>query len=92
MPGDFGMSVCQVEDLRGGDAEENAGILTDILSGKITGPKREMVMLNAGAGLACAGLADTMGEGVELAAELIDSGQALERLRRLQEVSAELAV
>lgn len=92
MPEDFGMSVCQVEDLRGGDAEENAGILTDILSGKITGPKREMVMLNAGAGLACAGLADTMGEGVELAAELIDSGQALERLRRLQEVSAELAV
>jgi anthranilate phosphoribosyltransferase len=43
--------------------------------------------LNAGAGLACAGLVDTMGEGVRLAGELIDSGQALERLRRLQEMS-----
>jgi len=45
------------------------------------------VLLNAGAGLACAGLADSMGQGVQLAAELIDSGQALERLHRLQEAS-----
>ena len=86
-PEDFGMSVCDVKDLEGGDAAENAVILTDILSGKEAGPKREMVLLNAGAGLACAGLADTMGQGVKLAAELIDSGQALERLRRLQEAS-----
>lgn len=91
-PEDFGMSVCDVEDLRGGDAEENAAILTGILSGKITGPKREMVLLNAAAGLACAGLADTMGEGIQLAAELIDSGQALERLQRLQEVFGALTV
>ncbi|MCP5535917.1 MAG: anthranilate phosphoribosyltransferase [Akkermansiaceae bacterium] len=86
-PEDFGMSVCDVADLEGGDAGVNAKILTDILSGKETGPKREMVLLNAGAGLACAGLADTMGQGVSLAAELIDSGQALEKLHRLQEVS-----
>ena len=86
-PEDFGFSVCQVEDLQGGDAKENAKILTDILSGRETGPKREMVLLNAGAGLACAGLVDTMGDGVRMAAELIDSGQALERLHRLQEMS-----
>ena len=86
-PGDFGMSVCDVADLEGGDAEVNAKILTDILSGKETGPKREMVLLNAGAGLACAGLADDLGAGVVLAAELIDSGQALERLQCLQEAS-----
>ena len=91
-PEDFGMSPCDVQDLVGGDAEENAVILTEILSGKETGPKREMVLLNAGAGLACAGLADTLGEGVQLAAELIDSGQALERLHRLQEISAALTV
>lgn len=91
-PEDFGMSVCEVKDLVGGDAHENAAILTDILSGRETGPKRDMVLLNAGAGLACAGLADTMGEGVKLAAELIDSGQALERLRRLQEVSKSAGV
>ena len=76
-PEDFGMSVCEVSDLEGGDAELNAQILTDILSGKETGPKREMVLLNAGAGLACAGLSDTLGGGVKLAAELIDSGQAI---------------
>ena len=87
-PEDFGMSVCDVKELEGGDAAENAVILTDILSGKETGPKREIVLLNAGAGLACAGLADTMGQGVQLAAELIDSGQALERLHRLQKVSS----
>lgn len=91
-PEDFGMSVCNVEDLMGGDADENAVILTGILSGKISGPKREMVMLNAGAGLACAGLADTMEEGVQLAGELIDSGQALQRLHRLQEVFGALTV
>jgi anthranilate phosphoribosyltransferase len=87
-PEDFGMSLCDVKELEGGDAEENAVILTNILSGKETGPKREIVLLNAGAGLACAGLADTMEQGVKLAAELIDSGQALDRLHRLQEVSA----
>lgn len=87
-PEDFGLTVCKVEDLQGGDAEMNAKILTDILSGRDTGPKREMVLLNAGAGLACAGLVDTLGQGVSMAAELIDSGQALERLHRLQEMSS----
>jgi anthranilate phosphoribosyltransferase len=81
------MSVCDIKELEGCDAAENAVILTDILSGRETGPKREIVLLNAGAGLACAGLADTMEQGVLLAAELIDSGQALERLHRLQEAS-----
>lgn len=86
-PDDFGFTVCEAADLQGGDAEVNAKILTDILSGRETGPKREMVLLNAGAGLACAGLADSLGEAITLAAELIDSGQALERLRKLQEIS-----
>ena len=90
-PEDFGFSPCAVEDLQGGDAECNAGILTDILSGRETGPKREMVLLNAGAGLACAGLVDSLGDGVIRAAELIDSGQALERLQKLQEISQKLS-
>ena len=91
LPQDFGFTPCEVEDLQGGDAEVNAVILTDILSGKEKGPKREMVLLNAGAGLACAGLADSLGEGVTLAAELIDSGKALERLTKLQEISQSLS-
>ena len=86
-PEDFGFSPCSVDDLKGGDAEVNARILIDILSGKETGPKREIVLLNAGAGLACAGLSDSMEDGVRQAADLIDSGQALERLHRLQEVA-----
>ncbi len=90
-PEDFGFSPCKVEDLQGGDAQVNAAILTDILSGRETGPKREMVLLNAGAGLACAGLADSLGDGVRLAAELIDSGQALEKLHKLQEISQQLS-
>ena len=91
LPQDFGFTPCEVEDLQGGDAEVNAVILTDILSGKEKGPKREMVLLNAGAGLACAGLVDSLGEGVTLAAELIDSGKALERLTKLQEISQSLS-
>lgn len=86
-PEDFGFSPCSVDDLKGGDAEVNARILIDILSGKETGPKREIVLLNAGAGLACAGLSDSMEDGVRQAADLIDSGQALELLHRLQEVA-----
>jgi len=86
-PEDFGFSVCEVKDLQGGDAAENATILENILCGRETGPKREMVLLNAGAGLACAGLVDTLGEGVRLAGDIIDSGQALDRLRKLQQVA-----
>lgn len=87
MPADLGLEQCGVADLVGGDAEVNAKILTDILSGEERGPKREMVLLNAGAGLACAGLVDNLAAGVKKAGELIDSGAALERLRKLQEVA-----
>ena len=86
-PEDFGFTTCGVDELVGGDAARNAEILMDILSGRETGAKREMVLLNAGAGLACAGLADAMEDGVRLAAELIDSGEALARLSKLQQVA-----
>lgn len=86
-PEDFNLQPCSEEDLKGGDAEENAQILVDILSGKERGAKRDMVLLNAGAGLACAGLADSILSGVEMAGKLIDSGKALERLHKLQAVA-----
>lgn len=85
-PGEFGLAVAQVEDLQGGDAVVNAKILEDILSGRDTGPKRDMVLLNAAAGLECCGLVDHLEDGVKMARELIQSGQALERLRKLQQV------
>jgi len=87
-PEELGLSVADVASLKGGDAEENAQILIDILSGKDRGAKRDIVILNAGAGLACAGLVDHLEDGVNMAAELIDSGAALERLRSMQAVFA----
>jgi len=83
-PRDFGMSHAEVGDLQGGDARVNAEILECILAGKDTGPKRDMVLLNAGASIACCGLADDIGDGIELARTLLDDGSALDRLRALQ--------
>ncbi len=86
-PRDFGMAHAEVSDLQGGDAKRNAEILTAILDGRETGPKRDMVLMNAGAALACAGLADDMGDGIEVAREVIASGAALAKLRLLQKVA-----
>jgi anthranilate phosphoribosyltransferase len=86
-PRDFSLGEAEVEDLQGGDATENAAILTSILDGSETGPKLDMVLLNAGAGLACAGLADNLGSGIAQARELIESGAAMVRLRLLQEAA-----
>lgn len=84
MPSDLGLSLAPLEDLQGGDAETNAGILQGVLSGEIRDAKRDMTLANASAGLVITGKADTLSEGVTLAGELIDSGQALEKLRALQ--------
>ena len=85
-PEDFGMERCTKDALVGGTPEENARITRDILSGK-KGPQRDTVLLNAGAGLVVAGKADTIAEGVKLAAELIDSGAALKTLEKVIAVS-----
>ncbi|MGL4399410.1 MAG: anthranilate phosphoribosyltransferase [Luteolibacter sp.] len=86
-PRDFGFQHAEVEDLQGGDAKANAIILEAILAGRETGPKRDMVLMNSGAALACAGLADNMGDGIEISREMISSGAALEKLRLLQKFS-----
>jgi anthranilate phosphoribosyltransferase len=86
-PRDFGLKHAEVADLQGGDAVVNAAILEAILAGHETGPKRDMVLMNSGAALACAGLADDMGDGIEISQEMISSGAALEKLRLLQKAS-----
>jgi anthranilate phosphoribosyltransferase len=83
-PRDFGLVHAEVEQLQGGDAVVNAAILQDILSGRETGPKRDMVLLNAGAAIACCGLSDDISEGISIAREVILNGAALDRLKRLQ--------
>ena len=86
-PRDFGLKHAEVDELRGGDAKTNASILEAILSGKETGPKRDMVLMNAGAALACCGLADNMGDGIEVAREMIVSGAANEKLQLLRKAA-----
>ena len=85
-PEDFGFKTCSKDELAGGTPEENAQITKDILNGA-KGPKREAVLLNAGASLYIAGKAPSMKEGVKLAAEIIDSGKAMETLNKMIEVS-----
>lgn len=85
-PEKFGFERCSKEDLRGGSPEENASITRAILGGE-RGHKRNAVLMNAGAALYIGGKADSMADGVSLAAELIDSGAALRTLERLIEVS-----
>lgn len=82
-PEDVGMTTCSIEELRGGDGAENAQITRDILSGKLQGPKRDIVLLNAGATLYVGGVAESIASGVELARQTIDSGKALEALEKL---------
>ena len=85
-PEDFGFERCTKDDLKGGSPEENAHITLGILRGE-KGHKRNAVLMNAGAALYIGGKADSMKEGVRLAAEIIDSGRALETLNMLVEVS-----
>ena len=86
-PEEFGFDRCAKEELRGGTPQENARITRAILRGE-RGPKRNAVLLNAGAALYIGGKADSMKEGVALAAEIIDSGKAAAILERLAEVSS----
>lgn len=85
-PEDFGFERCTKADLLGGTPEENAAITVSILKGE-RGHRRNAVLMNAGASLYIGGKAETMADGVKLAAELIDSGKALETLKKLIEVS-----
>ncbi len=85
-PEDFGLNRCTKEDLVGGTPEENAEITKRILKGE-KGPKRDAVLMNAGASLYIGGKADSIADGIKLAATLIDSGKAYETLEKLIEVS-----
>jgi anthranilate phosphoribosyltransferase len=78
-PHDFGMKPAGLESLIGGDAQTNAEIIRAVL-GRASGPRREIVLINAAAALVAADRAKDFREGVSVAAKAIDSGSALEKL------------
>jgi anthranilate phosphoribosyltransferase len=81
-PEQFGLERAPLSELHGGDAQGNAVIVREILSGK-DGAKRRIVLLNAGYALVATGKAKDVAEGIRLAAETIDSGAAMKQLERL---------
>jgi anthranilate phosphoribosyltransferase len=89
-PEDFGLPRAVMSDLLGGDREQNAQIIRDILDGA-TGAKRDIVLINAAAALVAGGRARDFGEGIARAAESIDSGAARAKLEALVTLSQKLA-
>jgi anthranilate phosphoribosyltransferase len=85
-PQDLGLARVDREDLVGGDANVNAELTRRVLAGE-SGPHRDIVSLNAGAGLLVAGLVDDLPAGIEKARAALDSGAAVGALARLVEVS-----
>ena len=90
-PTEYGLSLCTVDELRGGSPKANAQITRDILSGKEQGAKREEILLNAGIALYLGLDGLTLADGIKKAAELIDSGAALDKLDRFAAATQEAA-
>ncbi|WP_456415978.1 anthranilate phosphoribosyltransferase [Methanocaldococcus sp.] len=84
-PEDFGIKRSKLEDIKGGDAKENAKIIRNILEGEETGAKRDIVVLNSAFALYISEVANDVEEGIKLAEKSIDSGKALKKLEDLIE-------
>lgn len=85
-PEEFGLKRCRLEDVLGGSPQECAAILRGVLGGE-KGPKRDVVLLNSGAALFVSGAASSIGDGMRLAAESIDSGKAGAKLEQLVQMT-----
>jgi anthranilate phosphoribosyltransferase len=90
VPEDFGLNRSPIEQIQGGDAPCNAGIIREILSDR-GDAKKDVVLLNAAGGLVAGGKARHLREGIEMARVSISSGEALKRLERLVVLSNKLA-
>lgn len=85
-PGEVGLGQARADALKGGDADSNAAITLSVLKGA-EGPARDIVLLNAAAAIVAGGKATDLREGVQVAAEAIDSGRAMAKLEALIEAS-----
>lgn len=81
-PEELGLQRAGPEEIRGGNAENNAQIIRDVLDGA-GGPKRNIVLLNASAAFRAAGMVESFKEGIEMAKEAVDSGRAKAKLEAL---------
>jgi anthranilate phosphoribosyltransferase len=86
-PEDFGISLSSFDDMKGGNAKENALIANTVLSGS-KGARRDVVLLNSAAGLIAAGKAADFNQGIEIAAQSIDSGKAMAVLQDLIQLTS----
>ena len=90
-PTHYNLKPAHISELLGGEAPVNAHILRGILSGEVDSAKRDVVLLNSGAALVAGGLAPDIASGVQLAAEVLDSGAALAKLDALIAYTQKLA-
>jgi len=86
-PEGLGLDRAPIEAVAGGSPEANADDLEGIVTGEVTGPKRDIILANAGAAIFVAGEADSIADGVDRAREAIDSGAAADRLDRLRDAT-----
>jgi len=86
-PEDFGLVRCSLADIKTGTPEVNAETITGVFSGKVTGPRRDAILLNAAGALVVGDKADDFRTGIKLAGELIDSGAATRKLQELKDMS-----
>jgi anthranilate phosphoribosyltransferase len=86
-PEDFGLKRGILEEIRGGSMDENVELTMEILSGKDKGTRRDIVLLNTAFVLSAGGITDDIAEGINLAAEAIDSGAAVQKLEMLKTLS-----
>jgi len=88
-PGDYGLKIGKLNDIRGGSPEYNAEIILRVLSGE-KGPQRDVSVINAAAALVAGGLSDNFAKGIQLSEDVIDSGMAMKKLEGLVKMSASL--
>jgi anthranilate phosphoribosyltransferase len=81
-PQQFGMPLHELSSIKVADAQQSKTMLLDVLSGK-TGAARDIVLLNAGAAIYVAGLTPSLQDGITTAAEILDSGKAMQKLQEL---------
>jgi anthranilate phosphoribosyltransferase len=86
-PSDFGLSVGALDHLRGGDADANALIIRDVLSGNRRDEARDLVVMNAAAALLIGGKAGSLGDAARIAEESVDGGAAQGKLEALIEAT-----